>query len=109
MNLAERLSQRSGLPLGAHTMAEHLQAIVARWSLPVVAPYTMAAVLIAYSGLPAGQHTVAEHLAVERAVAVFGADDDFSRTLELQRSRIRQQNDLILQTVIAAVMGGMIE
>lgn len=67
--LAQRLAQLSGLPLGAHTVREHLQGIVARFSLPLVAPYTVAAVLLAYSGLPQGTHAVREHLAVERAVA----------------------------------------
>ena len=65
--LATRLAQLSGLPVGAHTMAQHLRAIVTRFGLSVPASATVAAILIAYSGLHAGQYTVAEHLAVERS------------------------------------------
>lgn len=36
-----------------------------------------------------------------------GADD--AAELDRQRDRIRRQNDLILKTVLAAVLGGMIE
>lgn len=71
--LAQRLTQLSKLPAGSHTVAQHLLAIVARFRLPLVAPFTVAAVLIAYSGLPAGLHTVAEHLAVERSAPSDGA------------------------------------
>lgn len=112
--LAQRLSQLSGLPLGAHTMAEHLRAIVTRFGLAVPAQATVAAILIAYSGLPAGQHTVAEHLAVERAVATtaIGGGDDASDAYAVlsraDRERIQRQNDLIIMTVIAAVTGGML-
>lgn len=112
--LATRLAQLSGLPLGAHTMAEHLRAMVTRFNLAVPAQATVAAILIAYSGLPAGQHTVAEHLAVNRTVATTalgGGDDAPDAYVVLARAeqeRIQRQNDLIILTVIAAVTGGML-
>lgn len=86
--LAARLAQLSQLA-GSHTMAEHLRAIVGRFSLPLVAPYTFAAVLVAYSGLPAGMHTVAEHLAVERAVAAAGGYD-YGRTSVRKKVTVRR-------------------
>lgn len=87
--LAARLSHLSLLPLGGHTMAQHLAAIVARYALPLAAPYTVAAVLVAYSGLPAGLHTVAEHLAVDVAGEIRLATRH-ERGTETER---RQQSD----------------
>lgn len=115
----QRLAQLSGLPLGSHTVAEHLRGIVARFSLPLVAPYTVAAVLIAYSGLPAGLHTVAEHLAVERAAASATAGGGGSvRPLRLAprrhevplpvRARVHHDNEMF-DAALMLILSGLLD
>lgn len=95
--LAARLSQLSGLPLGSATVAQHLSAIVSRWALPVVAPYTAAAVLVAYSSLPAGQHSTAEHLVVERGSGP--APCDLVATPETRWVMVRPEDRVVVVAV----------